>query len=1453
MVLSGSSSSNGDNEKDLKPQFSQPPSDIEKEAQLNTKPQLQRHFLTPILPKSVPPVPDQSEKKLWPRSVKHIFKFIFFWWLHPLMSVGYKRTLENEDLWTLKESMEVETLYRIFCDHLQKIAIKNKEKAKAKNPNLSDEELHELSLTKFSIPIALFKTLKLRYLMGVLCKVLFDVASALNPLLSKALINYVEKKYYYPDLSLRKGVGYALGTSFVVLISGILINHTFNFSMTCGVQVKAILTKLVLDKAFRLDGKARQNFTTGKITSIMGTDLARVDLAVGFQPFLISFPVPVAITIALLIVNIGPVALVGVGIFIMTSVLITMLSKNLLKFRITASKYTDDRVSLVREVLSSIKMIKYYGWEVPYHENIKNRRHREMKVVLKMQLLRVVFTAVAICLPTICSVVTFLVLFHLHPHKSPADLFSSLSLFSNLAQLVIMIPMALASSIDCFIGLQRVKDLLQSSEEKSADPEFEKQQAIANNYQPDDSMAVQVKNAEFKWDSIDYVKNEEDDVLKSGHSKHHNAISEHSLSRQATRASVNSKGLSRVGTLDVVDPSSFTGLHKISFDIKRGEFVIITGTIGSGKTSLLNAIAGFMKKKTGVLEVKDSLLLCGYPWVQNATIRENILFGKEYDAERYTKVVHVCALNADLAVLPAGDKTEVGERGITLSGGQKARINLARAVYNDKDIILLDDVLSAVDARVGKHIMQTCIIDFLKEKTRFLATHQLSLINYADRVIFITNEGEAIVGTVDELKAQNEDFSKLMEFSNQLEEEEEEEVEQQEQEFLNDQHQQILNEKVAVSSAVVPSESHLSKRKSVAAKIDEEDVDYDYQNKQGDGTLVKKEERAVNKIKWDVYKNYLTVGVGKKAALPSVVFLFLLVALATFCQLFTNVWLSFWTEDRFHKGKSFYMGLYAMFCFIALFLTTFEFGFMVFLINRSAKELNLRAVRNVLYTPMSFIDTTPMGRILNRFTKDTDALDNEIGEQIRLFVFPTATVVGVLILTIIYLPWIAIAIPGIVIIFVSITSFYQASAREVKRLEAVNRSFVFNNFEECLSGVNTIKAYQLQSAFIKKSDKFINLMNEAYYVNVAIQRWLAIHLDITAFVFILIVSLLCVTRQFNISASSTGLVLSYVMNIVGLLSLLIRSLTQVENEMNSAERMIQYATDMPQEAPYNIEETKPPADWPQAGEITFDNVDMKYREGLPLVLHDLSFEVLPGEKIGICGRTGAGKSSLMTALYRLAELERGRIVIDGIDIASLGLHDLRSKLCIIPQDPVLFKGSIRKNLDPFGNSNDEKLWDALRRSGLIEGTHLPTIKKQVLQDENLESLHKFHLDQQVEEEGSNFSLGERQLLALARALVRDSKILILDEATSSVDYETDANINHTIRTEFSDCTILCIAHRLNTIVKFDKIMVLDKGTVAEFGKPIDLFNMKDGIFREMCERSQITEGDFAPDVVEQQS
>ncbi|VVT56873.1 uncharacterized protein SAPINGB_P005360 [Magnusiomyces paraingens] len=1360
-----------------------------------------KRLLRPFVGSKVPPIPETQATL--PEPSVSIFSRYTYSWIYPLLKTGYLRTLQENDLYTPEgTSRSIESMAEVFE--------KNLAYYREKNAHKLSSDADPATLPRFTLLKAINATFFWQFWGGGFAKVLSDCGMSLNPLLTRHLISFTMDR---ENSHIGKGIGFALGIAFLMLFSNFCVNIFFFNSTYTGAQIRAVLAHAIFKKNLRLSAKARLSFPNGKITSMMSSDVHRIDFSCQWFHFTWTFPVSIAISLALVLVNIGASGLIGFAILLIVFFFIIYTGRNLALLRKRTNKVTDKRVSLIREILQAMKIIKFYSWEDAYEERIREIRTKESSLVIRMLALRNLTNALSMAVPVIAGLLSFIVLSTTGGHLNPSRVFSSITTFNILRLPLMFFPLSIVTTTDAYQAFMRIEEFLSSSEVEHYVEFIEDSEKHLEN-------SISITNGSFIWETLEdqrKIPNETDSQLLEEKIPH---SSSHSISSSLSTSS--SSG----------DHKIFKGLSNINLDIKRGEFVIITGTIGTGKSSLLAAIAGMMHKTTGSVRVSGNLLSAGQPWIQNATVRDNITFGQPFDKDWYNKVITSCSLIRDFDILPAGDQTEVGERGITLSGGQKARINLARAVYNFPDIILLDDVLSAVDAHVGKFIMTNCICGLLSQKTCLLATHQLAMLEFADRVIFLDGSGSAIIGTVEELREQSQGFKDLMEYSDHQSDEEEEE----EEEEVKRAHEEEEEKQQEVKKILTKSVGDAGVKAA--------------------GGLIQAEDRATSGISKEVYLDFVRHGSGGTGWFIIVVLMSAIV-FGNYCQVFTNVWLSFWVSTKFSgRTEGFYIGIYVLFGILTP-LLMYAFYFTIsFIGSKTSKNLHLLAVHSIFHAPMSFFDSSPLGRILNRFTHDTETMDNELSDQTRLFFMSTSLSIATYILVICYIPWFAIALAGLFVIFLLTSSFYRSSAREIKRLDSLGRSVVFARFSESLSGVSTITAYRQSERFTKTVQNAIDRMNSAYYLTTANQRWLSVRLDLVGCSLTIIVTILCATHQFNINPSSVGLVVSSMLQIVPMISLIVREMATVENAMNAVERLHHYAYNLPQESKYHIPETSPPPEWPTQGQIEFSNVSMSYKPDLPPALKNFNANIRGGEKIGICGRTGAGKSTIMTAIYRLVEIQQGTITIDEIDISRLGLHNLRSKLSIIPQDPILFQGTVRSNIDPFGDYTDDQLWDALRRAWLVNPGELGRIKElesrgidtsELIKsgtEEESHGLPKFHLDRSVDDEGTNFSLGERQLLALATALVRNTRILILDEATSNVDFATDSKIQDTIVREFGHCTILCIAHRLRTILNYDRILVMDKGEIAEFDSPLELFQYQEGIFHSMCESSGITIEDF---------
>ncbi|KAG2341335.1 ABC transporter [Suillus weaverae] len=1340
-----------------------------------------------------PPPPKKSihDADLIPEATAGFVSLLWFTWITPLLSLGYARPLESSDLYRLQEERGAlpiaDAILISFKTRQKKAAEYNERLTKGEiGPGLKglwwsirgvraerEKQWREKDgKRKASLILAMNDSIFWWFWSAGVLKVIGDTAQITSPLVVKAIINFVTVSYTnhltgQSTPPIGEGIGLAFGLLALQLISSWCNNHFFYRSMTSGVLLRGGLITAIYSRSLRLTAGARIKLSNGELVNHISTDVSRIDFCLGYFHMSWTALIQLTICLVLLLINLGPSALAGFALLIVATPVQTYAIKRLFSLRMKSMAWTDKRSKILQEVLSGMRVIKFFSWEVPFLKRISDYRQNETAYIRALLIMRAAMNAIAISLPSLASVLAF-VTYSLTGHSlTAANIFTSLTLF-NLARMPLMfLPLSLSSIADASTACGR---LLAVFEAETLDETL-----IVN---CDLNAAVRVEGASFTWDS---PPPRPEDPKKKG---------------KGSKMGMNTGKRKRPSTpLPAPADGNIFKVTDIDLEIPRGQLVAIVGAVGTGKTSFLQGLIGEMRRTSGKVEFGGSVGYCAQiAWIQNTTIRENICFGRPFEEERYWKAVRDACLEPDLEMLPNYDLTEVGEKGISLSGGQKQRINICRAIYCNTDIQIFDDPLSALDAHVGKAVFQN-VLKKNTDKTRILVTHALHFLPEVDYIYTLVDGRIAERGTYTELMANDGAFSKF------------------------------------VSEFGSKEDSTKKEEKAVeGAEIEDTKI----QRGSAGKAMMQEEERNTGAIKWEVYREYLTAAHGP-VLLP---LLLLSVILMQCSNVMSSYWLVYWQENKWHQPAAFYTGIYAALG-VSQALTMFMLGGVFALLTYYAsQQLHRRSLQRVMYAPMSFFETTPLGRIMNRFAKDIDTVDNLIGDSLRMLTATASQIIGAIILISIIIPYFLIAAFFIFICYYYAALFYRASARELKRLDALLRSSLYSHFSESLSGLTTIRAYGELDRFRSENIQLIDIENRAYWLTVVNQRWLGIRLDFLGSLLTLAVALLAVGIRFSISPGQTGVTLSYIVMVQQSFGWMVRQVAEVENDMNSVERVVHYAKEVEQEAAHEVEGSPAPADWPSRGEIVMKDVVMKYRPELPPVLKGLSMSLSPGEKIGVVGRTGAGKSSIMTAIYRMVELASGSISIDGVDISTVGLAQLRKGLSIIPQDAFLFSGTLRTNLDPFGLHDDAKLYDAMKRAYLVESnSDLPSTSASPPAEG--QSAPRFSLDSSIDSEGNNLSIGQRSLVSLARALVNDTKILILDEATASVDYETDSKIQHTIANEFKERTILCIAHRLRTIIGYDRICVMDAGTIAEFDTPVNLFAMPDGIFRGMCERSSI--------------
>ncbi|XP_008197328.2 multidrug resistance-associated protein 1 isoform X6 [Tribolium castaneum] len=1279
---------------------------------------------------------------------------LLFSWFDSLAWRGFRRPLVDSDLWDMKPEDSASEVVPTFEKHWKRILQKCESSTKK----------------QASILPALVKAFGPTFIFGALLKLIQDLLTFVSPHILNLLIQFVKN-----NEEQWKGFLYAGALFVTATIQTIVLSQYFNRMFVVGMRIRTALVSAIYKKALRVSNKARKESTVGEIVNLMSVDAQKFIDLTAYINMIWSAPLQIILALYFLWNILGPAVLAGLAVMIILIPVNGYIANKVKVLQIKQMKNKDERVKLMNEVLSGIKVLKLYAWEPSFEKQILKIRTKEIQVLKEAAYMNAGTSFIWSCAPFLVSLVSFgtYVMVDEHNILDASKAFVSVSLFNILRFPLSMLPMMISNLVQAMVSIQRINKFMNAEE---LDP-------TSVTHDSNESAPLVIENGCFNWD--------EEQVLKN-----------------------------------------------INIRIEKKSLCAVVGSVGSGKSSLLSAFLGEMDKTSGRVNTVGTIAYVSQQaWIQNATLRDNILFGKSFDKSLYDKVVEACALNPDFAMLPAGDQTEIGEKGINLSGGQKQRVSLARAVYANSDIYFLDDPLSAVDSHVGKHIFDKVIgpEGLLRHKTRVLVTHGITYLPQTDKIIVLKDGEVSEGGTYQELLDKKGAFSEfLLQHINEVEEDEEEldvlksqlsgtAVSEEINKKLS-RHRSRVSESVSETGSDQTSLS-LQRQKSVESadkSLRHRSSSVEEAKKVKGEKLIEVEKAETGSVKWIVYKHYLkSIGV------------FLTVATILLNMLFqgfsigSNVWLGVWADDDTvvvdnvtDTGKrDFYLGIYGALGIGQAVATLLSALSLYIGAVNGAQLLHHLLLSNILRVPCTtFFDVTPVGRILNRFSKDVDTLDNILPMTLRGWITCFFSVLGTLVVISVSTPiFIAVIVP-IGILYYFIQRFYVATSRQLKRLESVSRSPIYSHFGETITGVQAIRAFREQDRFIKESEHRVDVNQVCYYPSIISNRWLAVRLEMIGNLIIFFAALFSVLgRDESQNAGLVGLSVTYSLQITQTLNWLVRMTSDVETNIVAVERIKEYG-EAPQEAPWEIPNKAPSPQWPENGTVQFNKYAVRYRPGLDLVLKGVNFSINGGEKVGIVGRTGAGKSSLTLALFRIIEAAEGEILIDGVNIADLGLHTLRSRLTIIPQDAVLFSGTLRMNLDPFDKHSDEEVWKAL------EHAHLKSFVKGLTAG----------LHHEVTEGGENLSVGQRQLICLSRALLRKTKVLILDEATAAVDLETDDLIQKTIRSEFKNCTVLTIAHRLNTIMDSDRVVVLDNGRIVEFDSPSNLLKQQQSIFYSMC-------------------
>ncbi|XP_043694912.1 ABC transporter C family member 3-like [Telopea speciosissima] len=1265
-----------------------------------------------------------NEERVTPYANANLLSIFTFSWMGPLLSLGYKKTLDLEDVPQLANCDSANVVFSCFRNKLES----------GSDGSANVGKINTLKLVK-----ALILSTWKEILLTGLFSIVHTLASYVGPYLISTFVQYLNSPHQL------KYKGYLLVFTFFLskLIRCLSERHLFFQLRQMGNKVRAALLAIIYKKGLSLSSQSKRHHTSGEDINLITVDVERAGFFSWYLHDIWRVPLQVVLALLILYKSLGLASLaafVATIILMLANVPLGKLQENF-QGKMMGSK--DRRMKVTSETLRNMRILKLQGWEMKFLAKIIELRNLETRWLKKLLYTSVMTGFVYWSAPMFISMVTFGFCVLMGITLESGKILSALATFELLQGPIYNLPDTISMVVQTKVSINRIASFLSLDELPPNIIQKPTRDCV--------KVAVEIVKGNFSWD---------------------------------------------------LDSPNLT-LKELNFRVYRGMRVAVCGSVGSGKSSLLSCILGEMPKVSGEIKLNGTkAYVAQSPWIQSGKIVDNILFGNEMDKERYEMILEACSLKKDLELLAFGDQTIIGDRGVNLSGGQKQRIQIARALYHDADIYLLDDPFSAVDAHTGTHLFKECLLGILGSKTVVYVTHQVEFLPSADLILVMRDGKITQAGKYEEILSLGTDFMDLV-----------------------GQHKKALAELNFVecgdasnnlSNGKENDGNMLYSEKSIQDDEEREPKNYKIEKLVGpEGQLVQEEKREKGEVSLSFYWKYVTTAY-KGALVP---FILLAGILFQLLQIVSSYWMVLATPIS-EDVRPNIRGSTIIFVYVALTLGSslcvlIRSTLIVIAGYKTSTILFNKMHLGIFRASLLFFDSTPSGRILNRASVDQSAVDTSIPHQIEEFLTSTIGLLGT-IAVMSHVSWqmLIVFIP-MMVTCICYQQYYISTARELSRLVGVCQAPIIQHFSESHLGSTTIRCFNQEDRFMDTNLKLIDGYFRPIFHLYGAMEWLCFRMDMLASI-TYVISLVFLISVLNrvLSPGVVGLAVTYGLDFS--MHGVIWDFSSLENKIISVERIQQY-TYIPSEPPLLVEEDRPDREWPSQGTVDIVDLQVRYAPHLPLVLRGLTCTFLGGKKIGIIGRTGSGKSTLVQALFRMLEPTTGHICIDGINISKIGLHDLRSRLSIIPQEPTMFEGTLRSNLDPLEEYNDEKIWEALDRCQLGDEVRKKDGK----------------LDFVVTENGENWSMGQKQLACLGRVLLKRSKVLVLDEATASVDTTTDYLIQQTLRQHFSGSTVLTIAHRITSILDVDMVLLLDNGLIVEYGSPTSLLEIKSSSFAKL--------------------